>query len=226
MQQLQRAFGYASSMQQLDGFQRNAWRLLGGFGQHRVAGGQRGCDLPHKDRQRKVPRADADPGAACGQGQLVAFTGDAQQGVAGKTRHDLRLHDALGLLRVVAQKVDGFAHLTDCVTPGLEGLLDQQGAKARQLALQRIGGTAQHGGTLCHRHFAPCLIAGSADGQSAGGQFGIKLWHLRHLHDCISCQQRVTHGGHGQVKPGAVGALQAKQIGRQRQRRMGFEPQR
>ena len=35
-------------------------RLLGRLGEHRVAGGQRGGDLAGEDRQREVPRADAD----------------------------------------------------------------------------------------------------------------------------------------------------------------------
>ncbi len=38
--------------------------LLGRFGQHRIAGGQRRRDLTGEDRQREVPRADADEDAA------------------------------------------------------------------------------------------------------------------------------------------------------------------
>ena len=35
-------------------------RFLGGLGQHRIAGDQRGSDLAGEDRQREIPRADAD----------------------------------------------------------------------------------------------------------------------------------------------------------------------
>ena len=41
MQNLQCIFGHAGCMQQLGCFDRDCRRLLGGFGEHRIAGGQR-----------------------------------------------------------------------------------------------------------------------------------------------------------------------------------------
>ncbi len=84
-------------------------RLLGRLGQHGVAGRQRGRHLAREDREREVPRADADPGAAPRQAQLVALAGRAGQ--------HRRPHDALGLVGVVAQEVDRLAHLGDRSRP-------------------------------------------------------------------------------------------------------------
>ena len=39
-------------------------RLLGGFGDHRIAGRERGRDLAGENRERKIPRADAGEDAA------------------------------------------------------------------------------------------------------------------------------------------------------------------
>ena len=47
--------------------------LLGGLGDHRVAGDERGHHLAGEDREREVPRADADEDAAAAVAQLVRF---------------------------------------------------------------------------------------------------------------------------------------------------------
>jgi hypothetical protein len=65
--------------------------------------------------------------------------------------HGQRLHDALGLIGVVTQKVDRFAHLADRIAPGLEGFLDQQRAESAGCASARQP-PAQDGGALGHRH--------------------------------------------------------------------------
>src|SRR2546427_9604881 len=49
--------------------------LLGGLGDDAVAGGECSGHLAQEDRQREVPRADADEHAAAVQLQLVGFTG-------------------------------------------------------------------------------------------------------------------------------------------------------
>ena len=59
--------------------QRDRRRLLGRLGQHGVAGGERRGHLAGEDRQREVPGADADPGAARRQAQHVALAGGAGQ---------------------------------------------------------------------------------------------------------------------------------------------------
>jgi hypothetical protein len=54
-------------------------RLLGGLGEHRVAGGQRGGDLAGEDGQREVPGADADEHAAAVQAEGVGLARRALQ---------------------------------------------------------------------------------------------------------------------------------------------------
>ena len=77
VQQLQHPLGHTGCMQQPHGGLGHARRLLGGFGQHGVAGGQRCGHLADKNGQRKIPGADADPDAARTQAQGVGFARDA-----------------------------------------------------------------------------------------------------------------------------------------------------
>jgi hypothetical protein len=110
-------------------------RLLGRLGQHRVAGGQRGGHLAGEDRQRKVPRADANH--------------RAQRPVRGVV-------PALAQLQgVVAQKVDGLAHLGHGVGHGLARFTQQQRDQRRLLRLQGVGGPLQHRGALRGRGGGP-----------------------------------------------------------------------
>ncbi len=60
-------------MQKLHGLASNERGLLGGFRKHSVAGGQGGGDLSGIDRQREVPRRDADEDAPAVKGHLVLF---------------------------------------------------------------------------------------------------------------------------------------------------------
>ena len=53
--------------------------LLGRLRHHRVAGGKRRRDLAEEDRQREIPRADADEHAAPAIAQLVRFAGRPRQ---------------------------------------------------------------------------------------------------------------------------------------------------
>ena len=69
----QRVCGNARLVQELHRAIRDERRLLGGLRDHRVAGGERGGDLSHEDRQRKVPRADADEGTASRELQAIGF---------------------------------------------------------------------------------------------------------------------------------------------------------
>ena len=59
-QELQRVCGNAGLVQDAHGLGGDQRRFLGRLGQHRVAGDQRRRDLAGEDRQREVPRADAD----------------------------------------------------------------------------------------------------------------------------------------------------------------------
>ena len=58
-------------MQQRDGLGGDQRRLLGGFRDHRVAGGERGGDLAKEDGERKIPRADADENAAAASASML-----------------------------------------------------------------------------------------------------------------------------------------------------------
>ena len=127
MQQLQGVQRDTCRMQDVHGRLGHARRLLSGFGQHRVAGGQCRGHLARKNCEREIPRADTDPDTACREAQRVGLTrhaiGDANlRAVDGGAGNGL--HDALGFIRVVAQKVHRLTHLGHRVAPGLERFLD------------------------------------------------------------------------------------------------------
>ena len=63
-QQLDDVFRHAGLTQQLDGADGDQRRLLGRLGDHRIAGDERCRDLAGEDRERKIPRRDADDDAA------------------------------------------------------------------------------------------------------------------------------------------------------------------
>ena len=202
MQQLQGVYRHTRSVQQIDRRLRHARGLLGGLGQHGVASRQRGGQLARKNGQRKVPRADADPHATRGEAQGVGLSGHAVHEVGLRVlhlRHQHGLHDALGLVGVVAQKVDRLAHFSYRVAPGLVGLLDQQGAEHRRVRQHGVGGFAQDGSALGHRQFAPLLIAAPARFISASDIFDIKHGYYWNLRGSQRSQQRVAHGGYRQV---------------------------
>ncbi len=58
-QYLQRGFRHAGAMKEQHGRGGDQRRLLGRLGEHRIAGGERGADLPDKNGQRKIPGSDA-----------------------------------------------------------------------------------------------------------------------------------------------------------------------
>ena len=61
-------------------------RLLGRLGDHAVAGGKRRRHLAEKDRQREVPRTDADEHAAAAIAQHIAFAGRPRHRLAARER--------------------------------------------------------------------------------------------------------------------------------------------
>ena len=126
---------HAGLVQMAHGLGGDQRRLLGGFGQHHVAGGQRGGDLASEDGEREIPRADADHGAERHVGGVVELRG--------------------GLRGVEAQKVDRLAHLGDGVGVGLAGFAHQQAHQARHVGLQCVGGALQGGGALLRRRVGP-----------------------------------------------------------------------
>ncbi len=77
--QLQHARRHARLVQNAHRLGRDQRRLLGRLRHHGVAGDERGAHLAEKDRERKIPRADADEDAAAAIAQLVRFAGRAGQ---------------------------------------------------------------------------------------------------------------------------------------------------
>ncbi len=92
--QMQRRARHAGVMQKPHRAGGDERRLLGRLGDHRVAGGKRRHDLTAEDREREIPRADADEDAAPAIAQRVALPGRA--------RHRLVLQKPPGLRRIVA----------------------------------------------------------------------------------------------------------------------------
>ena len=146
MQNLFRDAGLKQKTHRLGRHQRG---LPGGFGEHRVAGGQRRHHLAQENRQREIPRRDAQEHAAAMEAELVALPGRALE--------DLRLGEFLpGLQGVIAAIVGGLAHLGKAVgnrfsrfaagqvNEGRAAVLDQAGHFVENvgpgIAAQRIPG--------------------------------------------------------------------------------------
>ena len=128
-QELQRIARDARLVQDAHGLGGDQRRLLGGLGDHRIARRERGRDLAGEDRERKIPRADADDEAERGRR-------------AGRQR-------ARRLGRVIAQEVDRLAHLRDRVGVGLAGLAHDEADRARSLRASRISAARRrHRGAL------------------------------------------------------------------------------
>src|SRR5438094_41913 len=114
-------------MQEPHGLGGDERRLLGGLRDHRVAGKERRADLAEKDRERKVPRTDADENAAAAVAQRIAFTRGTRQGL-GRER-------VARLQRIVAAEIDRLAHLAERIVEGLTALALQQRDQSPALRL-------------------------------------------------------------------------------------------
>ena len=101
-QQLQRGGWHARLQHQVGRQARDQRGLRRGFGEHGIASRQRRRDLPGKDRQRKVPRADA------------------------REQPTRRGGQALGLVGVVAQEIDRLAQFANAIGQGLARLAREQ----------------------------------------------------------------------------------------------------
>ena len=135
-QQLQCPGRHPRLVQKLGGEEGNDRRLLGRLGKHGIARRQRGRHLPGKDRQWKIPRADAGERAAPPQRQQIALPRHPRQ------RHRRR-EEPPGFVGVVAQKVDGLAHVAQGVLERLAGLAHDNGYQLRAVALIKLGGAFQ-----------------------------------------------------------------------------------
>jgi len=224
-QQLNDARRHAGFTQDCDGQICDQWRLLGGFRQHGIAGRKRGRDLTGKDRERKIPRADAHHGP------------ERAMGVVREALADLR--------SVIAQEVDRLPHLANGIRQRLSGLAHNHANQARHASLHQRGGAIEQGGALrgwC-RSPAHCVVNGDCKGPI--DKDGIGLFNLpnpvaairrieyrpapaacrfvadeRHGaidHACVRRQTRGEGGKHlfvAKIKPGGIFALRAIKIAR------------
>ena len=116
--EMQRARRHAGFVQQRDRKRSDQRRLLGRLGDDGIAGDQRGGHLAEENRERKIPRADADEDAAAAIAQFVAL--------AGRARHRLRRKRDPRLRGVVAAVVDRLAQLRERIVERLATLALQQ----------------------------------------------------------------------------------------------------
>ena len=146
-------------------------RLLRGLRDHGIAGGERRRHLAGEDREREIPGADAGEDPAAAQREAIRF--------AGRARQQFRLAEVLlGPRRVVAQEVHGLAHLGNRVRHGLAGLRDADGDEARHVALEPVGGVAQHLRTRGGRHAIPFRLRGRRQVDRPFRQCGIRVGRL------------------------------------------------
>ena len=124
-QQLQRCRRHARPVQQIDRESGDQRCLFGGLRQHGIACRQCGRNLAGEDRQREVPRADADKHPTRRRGLCCALIG------------------------VIAQKIHRLAQFGHGIRQALARLARQQGEDRAEFGLVQIGGAAQDFGTLC-----------------------------------------------------------------------------
>ncbi len=169
MQGLRRHAGLVQQFHEARGDQRSRFRR---FRHHGIAGRERSRHLAGKDRQGKIPGADAGEHAASVQGQLVRFAGGALQ--------PLRVGELLPRPhRVVAAKVHGLTDLRDGVGDGLARLPHQEFMKLRTARFQQVRrpvetgcariaaaqiprGLGRGAGVECHRDFRRSRVAHAA----------------------------------------------------------------
>ena len=139
----------------------NQRRFFGRLCQHGIACNECGCDLTGKDRQREVPRANADDRSK----RLVA---DAQR--------------TTGLLCIITQEIDGFAHFSNRVRHGFAGFAHDEAKQNRHITLHDIRCALKTSRTFGWRNRRPtcrCLLC------SFHGFRHIFFGDLRHRTDNI-----------------------------------------
>ena len=118
-QQLQGGGGHARTKQKVNRQPGDQRGLFGGFGDHGVACGECCGNLAGEDGKWKVPRADADKGAA------------------------RRQFEGFGKVGVVAQEIDGFAQFAARIGEGLASLARQKRQDRAVRGVVQIGSVAQ-----------------------------------------------------------------------------------
>ena len=140
-QQMQDIARYASRQQMPHRRGSDERGLFGRLGNDGIAGGERGRDLAGEDRQRKIPRRDAGEDAATVQPDLILLAGRAGQALR---------HGEFGARagRVIAQEIDGLAHLRQGGRYGAAALANDQRHQRGAVLLVEIGGAFENRGAL------------------------------------------------------------------------------
>ena len=131
-QQLNHTTSKASVQHQLHCPAGNQAGLFCRFGNDGIAGNQCRSDLPKKNGQREVPRADADKNAPPGQLQLIGLAGRAWQ--MPRSRECFPSHPG-----VVTTKVHRLTHLVNGVLNRFACLAMAQGNQLCLVLLELIG---------------------------------------------------------------------------------------
>ena len=145
-------------------------RLLSGLGQHAVAAGQRRRHLAGKNRQREVPRADAQHHAQRTVRVVVKRSGH--------------------LRGVVTQEIHRLAHFGNRVGQRLAGFAHDQAQQALRALLQQVGGARQAGGAFRGRRAVPDLRGA---GGAAHGLLDLLRCGRTHPAHLVARIRRVQH---------------------------------
>ena len=138
-----------------------------GLAATRVAGDERRHHLAGEDREREVPRADADEHAAAVQAQLVAFAGRARAAPAAR--------GAFGLRRRSSGRSRPPRAPRPRSRPASCGLRDEQAAELGQARFERVGGAAQH----ARARSASGVAFQAGEGRAAGAPSRVDLRRRR-----------------------------------------------
>ena len=146
-QQVKRGRRYAGLMQKRHRARGNERGLLGGLRHHRIAGRKRRCDLAEKDRQRKIPRADANKHAAPAIAQHIAFAGGAGEGLHGEPPTRLRC--------IISAVIDCLAHLGKRVVERLAALILQERQEFAAVVFEQLCGALERFARAARRASPP-----------------------------------------------------------------------
>src|SRR5581483_8592621 len=102
---------------------------------------ERRGDLPKEDREREVPRRDADEYAAPAPDEHIAL--------AGRTGHHRFGEEAPGLGGIVAAEIDGLANLGDAFDQRLAALRGEDRYEAVAFGFEEVGEPFQGRGAFC-----------------------------------------------------------------------------
>ncbi len=157
-QELNHVAGDAGFMQQPHRRRCNQRCLLRRLGDDGVARGQRTRDLAEENRQRKIPRRDADEHAAAMQLEQIALAGRPRQ---------LGRRDEFGTQprSIVAAMIDRLAHFGEGIGDDAAAFTHDHGDEIRHLPIDEIGGAVEQARALFGRHALPtwCSTCGNSE---------------------------------------------------------------